>query len=151
MDKEEVFEIIDLFSKKGLTRLNIRTQEFQIDIEKQAGMKTESILNEIQVDSKSLPSKIEKISDLGEEVKENFFKLESPMVGVFYERLSPESDPLVRVGDFIEEGDTVCVLEAMKMINEISSPVKGIVKKINFKDEDLVQYGDVIMEIEEDV
>lgn len=51
----------------------------------------------------------------------------------------------------MEKGQVVCIIEAMKMINEIKAPISGVISKINFKNEELVQYDDVIMEIEEDV
>ena len=55
----------------------------------------------------------------------------------------------MKLGDSVDKGEVICIIEAMKMINEIKAPVSGVIKRINFKNEELVQYDDVIMEIEE--
>ena len=70
---------------------------------------------------------------------------------MYYEALNPEMEPFVKVGDRVAEGDTLFIIEAMKMINEIPSPFSGVIKKIYFKNEDLIQYDDLVMEIDIDV
>ena len=77
--------------------------------------------------------------------------MRSPVVGVYYESSSPDLPPFVKKGDRVKQGDTVCIIEAMKMINEISAPVSGIISKVHFNNEDIVEYDDILMEIIEDV
>ena len=72
----------------------------------------------------------------------------SPMVGTFYGRPSPEAEPFVKIGDVISAGDIVCIVEAMKLMNEIESEFSGKVTEICITDGQAVEYGQPIMYIE---
>ena len=72
----------------------------------------------------------------------------SPMVGTFYASSSPESEPFVEVGSEIKEGDVVCIIEAMKLMNEIKSEHAGKVIQICVKNGDPIEYGQVLMYVE---
>lgn len=140
MDKNEIIEIMDVFSKKNLNKLIIKKNEFVLEMEKE------------KQEYRSVDIKEEEIvleDALAEEIKG--YEVKSPLVGVYYEAASPESEAFVKLGDYVEKGEIICILEAMKMINEIKAPISGTINKINFQNEDLVQYDDVIMEIKEDV
>lgn len=140
MNKEDIIEIIYLFSEKNLNKLIIKKGEFTLEVEKESKKSKLVNIDEQEIAEEDiLPEKLK-----GYEIK-------SPLVGSYYESASPELEAFVKVGDYVEKDKVVCIIEAMKMINEIKSPVSGIIKEINFKNEDLVQYDDVIMEIEEDV
>lgn len=73
--------------------------------------------------------------------------VESPMVGTFYRASSPESSSFVEVGDRVEVGDTLCIIEAMKLLNEIESDKAGIVKKILVENGQPVEYGEKLFVI----
>jgi oxaloacetate decarboxylase alpha subunit len=75
------------------------------------------------------------------------YEITSPMVGTFYRAPSPDSDPFVKVGDFIEKGSVVCIIEAMKLMNEIESEVAGEVVSIRLENGDPVEYGQVLIEL----
>ena len=75
-------------------------------------------------------------------------KVESPMVGTFYEAPSPSSPSYVKEGDKVSEGDTLCIVEAMKLMNEIKASASGTIKKIYAKDGMTIKKGDVLMIIE---
>ena len=75
-------------------------------------------------------------------------KVESPMVGTFYEAPSPSSPSYVKEGDKVSVGDTLCIVEAMKLMNEIKASVSGTIKKIYAKDGMTIKKGDVLMIIE---
>lgn len=77
----------------------------------------------------------------GEEIK-------SPLVGVFYSSKDPESEPFVFEGKQIKKGDVICILESMKMMNEIKSPFDGIIKKVCCKNEELVEFEQVLFILE---
>ncbi|NLJ98709.1 MAG: acetyl-CoA carboxylase, biotin carboxyl carrier protein [Tissierellia bacterium] len=140
MDKKEIIEILDLFSEKNLKKLSIKKGEFDLEVEKES-----QNIKAVNIEAQKVTQKeVEPKKAAGYEVK-------SPLVGVYYEAPSPESEPFVKLGDFVEKGQVVCIIEAMKMINEIKAPISGVISRINFKNEELVQYDDVIMEIEEDV
>ncbi len=72
----------------------------------------------------------------------------SPMVGTFYKSPSPDSDPFVTVGQSIAQGDVVCIVEAMKMMNEIESEISGKVVEICVEDGQPVEFGQVLMYVE---
>lgn len=140
MDTKEIIDILKLFSGENLTKLIIKRDDFTLEMEKDGkhislmeSGKQKATRKEIEMDGPTA------------------YQVKSPLVGVFYEAPSPESEPFVKLGDSVDKGDIICIIEAMKMINEIKAPVSGIIKRINFKNEELVQYDDVIMEIEENV
>ena len=81
---------------------------------------------------------------------DNLVKVESPMVGTFYRRPSPDSEPFAREGDVIKKGQTLCIVEAMKLMNEISSPCSGRVDKILLAEGQVAEYGETIFLIDPD-
>ncbi len=84
--------------------------------------------------------KVEQSSDKSEEVEEGNI-VKSPMVGTFYLRPSPNSAPYVEIGQKVKKGDVLCIIEAMKLMNEIESEFDGEIKEILVKDEEAVEYG----------
>ena len=80
-----------------------------------------------------------------EEVKGN--KVTSPIVGTFYRKPSPDKDPFIKVGDEVQEGDILCIIEAMKMMNEIKSDFSGKIVSIDVEDGQPVEYGQHIITI----
>lgn len=80
-------------------------------------------------------------------VEEEYRKIKSPMVGTFYSSSSPKAEPFVKVGDKIKKGQVVCIVEAMKLMNEIESEFDGEVVEVCKKDEDMVEYGTTLFKI----
>ncbi len=80
-------------------------------------------------------------------VEENYKEIKAPMVGTFYSKSSPTAKPFVNVGDKIKKGDVVCIIEAMKLMNEIESEFDGEVVEICKKDEDMCEYGECLFKI----
>ena len=74
--------------------------------------------------------------------------IKAPMVGVFYKAASPEAEPYVTVGKTVKKGDTVCIIEAMKLMNEIQAEEDGTIKEILVKDGDIIEYGQPLFVIE---
>jgi acetyl-CoA carboxylase biotin carboxyl carrier protein len=71
----------------------------------------------------------------------------SPLVGTYYAASSPTTEPFVKVGQRVNKGQTVCIVEAMKIMNEIASPFSGVVEKINCKNGDVVGFNQVIIQL----
>lgn len=84
----------------------------------------------------------------GEASEDEWIPIESPMVGTFYEAPAPDADPFVAVGDAVTAGTTVCIVEAMKLMNEIESEVDGTVRQVCKEDGEPVSQGDVLFYIE---
>ena len=102
---------------------------------------------EKMIDSKIQDEKISNIVELEE--KESHY-ITAPLVGTFYLSPKPEDPPFIKKGDKIDIGQTICIIEAMKIFNEIESEVAGIIEKILVKDTDPVEYGQKIISIKLD-
>lgn len=88
--------------------------------------------------------------DVVEFVGENLKEVKAPLIGTFYESPDPDSPAFVSVGDHVEKGDTLCIVEAMKLMNEIKSEFTGKVVEIKAANESMVEYGQTLFVIEED-
>ena len=82
-----------------------------------------------------------------EEIKEDTNSINSPMVGTFYASASPGAKPFISVGDVVSEGDVVCIVEAMKMMNEIKSEFSGTILSVNVENSEPVEYGQSLFEL----
>ncbi|USS93440.1 acetyl-CoA carboxylase biotin carboxyl carrier protein subunit [Fructilactobacillus ixorae] len=78
------------------------------------------------------------------------YRLKAPMVGIIYVAPSPDKPAYKAIGDHVKKGETICAIEAMKLINEVKSPVTGTLKKCLFTDGEMVEYDQPLFEIEED-
>jgi acetyl-CoA carboxylase biotin carboxyl carrier protein len=83
------------------------------------------------------------------EPEEEGFFVAAPMVGTFYASASPGAAPYVQVGDRVSEGDTLCIIEAMKMMNQIDADVSGVVKSIRVQNGEPVEYGQTLIVIDQ--
>ena len=77
-----------------------------------------------------------------------FVRVEAPMVGVFYRASQPGAPPFVEEGDTVAPGQTLCILEAMKLMNEIKADAAGIVRAIHVRNAEPVEYGQLLFELE---
>jgi acetyl-CoA carboxylase biotin carboxyl carrier protein len=103
-----------------------------------------------------VPAKINELEELGlekhhppgEESDNGYHKILAPLVGTFYQSPAPDVPPFVEIGDHIDDGDVVCIVEAMKSMNEIQSEVKGVVKEICVENARMVEFGQVLFKID---
>ena len=112
-------------------------------IKELAKILSESNLKEIQYEDAEFKVKIIKDKD-EEEKKESKNYIKSPLVGTFF-----NTNPKIKIGQRVKKGQTVCIINSMKIMNEIIAPVDGIVKEIKFSDNDKVNYADDLILIEE--
>ena len=108
----------------------------------------ESLEDELSKENKVEEDKVEE--DKIEFAGENFKEVKAPLIGTFYESPDPDSPAFVSVGDHVEKGDTLCIVEAMKLMNEIKSEFTGKVVEIKATNESMVEYGQTLFVIEED-
>lgn len=85
-----------------------------------------------------------------DEPGEELLEVHSPMVGTFYQAPAPDAPPYVEVGDRVKTGQTLCILEAMKLMNELESEVTGVVREVSVQNAEPVEYGQVLFRIAED-
>ncbi len=83
------------------------------------------------------------------EPEEDGFEVAAPMVGTFYASASPGAAPYVQVGDRVNEGDTLCIIEAMKMMNQIEAEVSGVIKSFRVQNGEPVEYGQTLVVIDQ--
>ena len=105
---------------------------------------TPNVPQETQMQETASPAPVQEASP--EEISGT--QITSPMVGTFYASPSPTASPFVKEGDSVTEGKTLCIVEAMKLMNEVKSTVPGKVKKILVKDKDSIKKGQTLMIIE---
>ena len=79
--------------------------------------------------------------------EEEYKIIKSPMVGTFYSKSSPKAEPFVKVGDKVKKGQVVCIVEAMKLMNEIEAEFDGEIVEVCKKDEDMVEYGSTLFKL----
>jgi len=79
-----------------------------------------------------------------QEIPDSYVKVQSPIVGTFYRRPSPDSEPFAKEGDRVKKDDTLCIVEAMKLMNEIPAPCSGKIEKICLTDGQVVEFGEVL-------
>lgn len=134
MDIKQIKNIIKDFEKSSLTSLEIENEGFKIKLKK--GFAPETSINEHSTNIKEEQVAKGSCSD---------YEIKSPLVGTFYHANSFDSAPFVNVGDYIEKGQIIGIIEAMKIMNEITSPTNGVVKTINVKNGSPIGYDQIIM------
>ena len=142
MENEKIKQLMEDMGNSKLTDIDIEFPDgTKISMKKQTNV--EANINCPQNVTKSIETKItnEEITTQinTEEIQGNIVK--SPMVGTFYIKPSPTSDPYVQIGKEVTKGETLCIIEAMKLMNEIESEFSGKITEILVKDGDTVEYG----------
>lgn len=154
MDITLIEKLMKDMDASSLTKLEIEQDGFRICMEKGNSSvmpnQTASGLNQA-ADSIIISQKVEKpqeeIMVPANEVKEHHSYISSPMVGTFYSAAGPNQAAYVKVGDFVKKGQIVCIIESMKLMNEIEADVEGEVCAILVSDKDMVEYGQKMFEI----
>lgn len=141
MELEDLKEIIELLKETDITELQLEKDGTKVRI------KREKILSPVEVPIQKFSGLYEKVtSETGEETR--LITVTSPIVGSFYRSPSPEAPPFVEVGSRIKKGQVLCIIEAMKLMNEIESEVEGVIVKILVENGHPVEYGEPLFLIE---
>tara|TARA_B100001758_G_scaffold233557_1_gene231915 strand:+ start:1866 stop:2324 length:459 start_codon:yes stop_codon:yes gene_type:complete len=152
MDIRKVKKLIEMLENSNLEEIEIQEGEESVRLVKSNGnLSNISTTQSIEVPQNYAPlSPLEENqpADVGQEAEEGNF-ITSPMVGTFYASASPGTKPFINVGDLVAEGDVVCIVEAMKMMNEIKSEFSGKVVSIKVENSEPVEYGQALFEIAE--
>ena len=150
MDIRKVKKLIEMLEESSLEEIEIQEGEESVRLVKN---KANNLVSNQPIHS-SPAQTVEANTDTHERVveentedKDSGDLINSPMVGTFYASASPGSKPFISVGDHVNEGDVVCIVEAMKMMNEIKSEFSGKVLSINVENSQPVEYGQALFEI----
>jgi acetyl-CoA carboxylase biotin carboxyl carrier protein len=169
MDYKNIQELIKTVSDSQLTSFEIETEGIRIKMEKKEQQvvvervsvsdtpiqsvtqgtltRENTATNQVSVEKleSSSASTVENIVNIAP--AENLFVVKSPIVGTMYSSSSPETQNFVKVGSQVKRGDTLCILEAMKLMNEIESEVDGEIIEVLVTNEDMVEYGQPLFKI----
>lgn len=175
MNFKEIKELLMLINNTKLEYVKLNTSDIELEVSKKVvgnieiGTKNTSIVknkennvekvlatnkstneeNNIINTNDTLEYELAK-EDVVEFADENLKEVKAPLIGTFYESPDPDSPAFVSVGDHVEKGDTLCIVEAMKLMNEIKSEFTGKVVEIKATNESMVEYGQTLFVIEED-
>ena len=131
MKIKEIQDIINFIKKSDLDDVSIETENYKIRVKKNNGnYTTTEFPKEVKVSAPQSQQEEKKVEEKTESTSSNNLIIKSPMIGTFYRSPNPESDPFVSEGDTIKVGQTICIVEAMKLFNDIESEVSGKVVKI---------------------
>jgi len=147
MKAKEIQELIDYISNSGLAEVKIKTEEFELSIKKYAESAQVRVVESApapQPAAAPAPAPVQAPQPAASEApaaaSSNLVEIKSPMIGTFYLTPNPDSPAFVNVGDTIKAGQTVCIIEAMKLFNEIESEISGKIVKILVSNATPVEY-----------
>ncbi|HTI11512.1 MAG TPA: acetyl-CoA carboxylase biotin carboxyl carrier protein [Puia sp.] len=160
MDFKQIQELIKMINKSNIGEVSIEEKGFKLTIKQ----KEEAIQQVIAAPMQQQPiaalaappvsaaatavSAAEKPAKAAEVPADNTVTIKSPMIGTFYRSSSPDKPPFINVGDEIDLGKVVCIIEAMKLFNEIESEVKGRIVKVLVEDASPVEYDQPLFLVE---
>jgi acetyl-CoA carboxylase biotin carboxyl carrier protein len=136
MNLEEIKDLIKLVSKSGLGKVEIEREGFRISIK---GSQTEPIMYQAAPVATAPVAAAPVVTNVAPTTTENnensnenskYITVKSPMIGTFYRTPGPDKDAFVNIGDTIQKGDKVCIIEAMKTFNEIEAEISGKIIKV---------------------
>lgn len=151
MNLQDIKELMKEFNDSAIHKLSIEMDEVKLKLEKEPPQPLQQPVMPAVLPSVQTNSPVDSCAPTSETAPdtENGVPVTSPVVGVFYCASAPDAPAFVQVGDKVQKGQTLCIIEAMKMMNEIKAPVSGEVIRILAKQEGLVEYGETIMLIKE--
>jgi acetyl-CoA carboxylase biotin carboxyl carrier protein len=149
MTLKELKEIIDIVtSRDTIEELELEKSGVRLRIRRASASAGLSAAPAPAVAAVAMPARVvEARTELQEETEEELYYIKSPIVGTFYKASSPTAEPYVSVGDFVEKGTVVCIIEAMKLMNEIESDVAGEIVSILVENGQPVEYGEKLFAI----
>lgn len=160
MVDKEIFELINRFENSGLSELSLEEEGRKIHMKKEWRQSYAAI--PVQPAEAAAPkppaglsaapaaatSSAEPAAPAASAAQENIELIRSPIVGIFYKAPSPDEPEFAAIGDRISKGQTLCIIEAMKVMNELKSPCDGILRAVNGINGQLAEYDQVLFEVE---
>lgn len=147
MNVKDIKDLIKFITESGLSEVNLETQEIKLFIKRSSDAKgNDTYVSNVQRVHQPLALPVDILENTSTppqpvSFKEaNYVKVKSPMIGTFYSSPNPDSPPFVKIGDRIEKGQKLCVIEAMKLFNEIESEVSGTIVKMLADNASPVEY-----------
>jgi acetyl-CoA carboxylase biotin carboxyl carrier protein len=150
MDIRKVKKLIELLDESGIAEIEITEGEESVRISRYSQNAPAMMAAPVPIAAPLAAAAAPVAAPaVAAEPEETGFQVEAPMVGTFYGSSSPGSAPYVQVGDRVNEGDTLCIIEAMKMMNQIEADVGGVIKSIRLQNGEPVEYGQTLFVIDQ--
>ena len=131
---QELKDIIRLLKEEGLTEITVSDGDQRVTVKR--------VMHATPVQqTPQVPSVDAAAQPIASDIPDREFQLTAPLVGTFYRRPSPDDEPFVSIGDVVQAGDTVCIVEAMKVMNEIEAEAPGRVSQVLLDDGATVEFG----------
>ncbi|MBT8089932.1 MAG: acetyl-CoA carboxylase biotin carboxyl carrier protein [Gammaproteobacteria bacterium] len=152
MDIRKVKKLIELLDESGIAEIEITEGEESVRISRysqHAPVAAPVAAPAVAAAPAAAPVAANTEAVAPVEVEDDGYEVASPMVGTYYAASSPGAAPYVQVGDRVNEGDTLCIIEAMKMMNQIESDVSGVIKSIRIQNGEPVEFGQTLFVIDQ--
>lgn len=144
MEFEQIIRLIETVSASELTSFSLDNEEINIEMKKQK--KEQVSVAALPVQTTIVPKSEAVVNEVAKTISGN--EMKSPLVGTFYNAPSPDAEPFVKVGDRVKKGQTLGIIEAMKLMNEIECEYDGVIKEILVDNMDMVEYSQTLFIIE---
>ncbi len=142
MEYDKIKQLMEDMGKSNIEELEIEFPEgMKISMKKNVAVVPAQEVVAQQSTNIPVVQSIQTTQPIQEEPKEEYKEIKSPMVGTFYSKPSPDKEEFVKVGDKVKKGQVVCIIEAMKLMNEIEAEFDGEVVEVCLNDGDAVEYG----------
>ena len=136
MELRDVYEIMSRFEGAALSEMKLEFQGLSLSLRKEGEPGRAPFVRKEKPEPISVPAS-----------KTGLKEVRAPLVGIFYRAKAPGEEPFIKVGDRVSKGDVIGIIEAMKVMNEITAGVDGIVEEVLVKDEELVEYDQVLLKL----
>lgn len=146
MNLDQIKALVEMIDASNLTELNYEDKDLKLKLKKEKETIVQQSVPVQEIKEVTAPV-IQQEAPGTSEVTETGLTINAPMVGTFYKSPSPEADPYVKVGDKVSNDSIVCILEAMKLFNEIQAEVSGEIVEILVEDGQMVEYGQPLFKV----
>lgn len=140
MDTNKIKELIEIFENSQVSTMELEADDIKLKLTKEQAASAKVMSNKVDIEN-------DKQENTLTESQEK--QIKAPLVGTYYESFAPRSKPFITEGQEVHKGDIVCIIEAMKVMNEIHSPYDGTVKKICLNNGELVEFDQTLILIGE--
>lgn len=149
MQIDHVKELMELLDQTSIHEMELETSDFKLSLKKEAVPQVVTqAAHAVPVTPVAAPVVTNDVEEVAAPVATPAYKtITSPMVGTFYSRPAPDKEAFVNVGDRVETGQVVCILEAMKLFNDVEAEISGEIVEVLVADGDLVEYGQALFSV----
>jgi len=151
MNLKELKELIEAVNRSAITQFEMEQEGLKLSLRKDTALQTVgapnsalamTAYNQLPAAQQSVP-----VTALTVPEEEGILLVKSPMVGVFYEAPQPGAPPFVKIGDQIRLGQILCIIEAMKLMNEVQAEIEGTIVDIMIRNEEMAEYGQPLFKV----